>query len=226
MRAVKDFQPSGAFSGRYLTAMFTGIVTDVGRVRELSVRSGRGRLVVEAKRLATDVDIGDSVAVNGACLTVTTIDAPALSFDVVTETLGKTTLGDLSAGASVNLEGALRVGERLSGHFVMGHVDGVGVVVARTDESGQTVFRIRAPEPVEPYLLEKGSIAVNGISLTIFDVAGPEFSIAVIPHTLGETTLGVTKRGDRVNLEADVIGKYVQQYLERMVPEALRKLGQ
>lgn len=178
------------------------------------MRSARGRLVVEADRLAKEVAIGDSVAVDGACLTVTSIDGPAMAFDVVTETLGKTTLGDLSAGSSVNLEGALRVGDRLSGHFVMGHVDGVGTVAARTDEAGQTVFRIRAPEPVEPYLLEKGSVAVKGISLTIWDVAGPEFSIAVIPHTLAETTLGTTNRGDRVNLEADVLARWIA----RMMP--------
>jgi riboflavin synthase len=178
--------------------------------------------VVEAACLAEEVVLGDSVAVNGACLTVTSIDAPALSFDVVTETLGKTTLGDLKPGASVNLEGALRVGDRLSGHFVMGHVDGVGTVAARTDEPGQTVFRIRAPKPVEPYLLEKGSISVNGISLTIWDVAGPEFSIAVIPHTLAETTLGVTRGGDRVNLEADVLARWIA----RMMPGEAGQAGE
>ena len=171
--------------------------------------SARGRLGIEAPGLAQDVAIGDSVAVNGACLTVTSISGPVLTFDVVTETLEKTVLGDLVPGVAVNLEGALRVGDRLSGHFVMGHVDGVGEVVTRSDEPGQTVFRIRVPEPVAPYLLEKGSIAVSGISLTIWDVAASDFSIAVIPHTLAETTLGDTRRGDRVNLEADVLARWI-----------------
>jgi len=143
------------------------------------------------------------------------VDGPVLAFDVVTETLSKTTLGDLAPGRKVNLEGALRVGDRLSGHFVMGHVDGVGEVVSRADEPGQTVFRIRAPASVTEYLLEKGSIAVNGISLTIWDVAGPEFSIAVIPHTLSATTLSGARRGDRVNLEADVLARWIA----RMMPD-------
>jgi len=195
--------------------MFTGIVAEVGRVRDLSLSSARGRLVIEAPGLAPEVAIGDSVAVNGACLTVTTIDGPVLSFDVVTETLRKTVLGDLAPGARVNLEGALRVGDRLSGHFVMGHVDGVGEVVSRADEPGQTVFRIRAPEPVSPYLLEKGSISVSGISLTIFDVTATDFSVAVIPHTLKETILGSTRRGERVNLEADVLARWIA----RMLPD-------
>jgi riboflavin synthase len=194
--------------------MFTGIVTEVGTVEEITTRSARARLEIAAERLAPQVAIGDSVAVDGVCLTATEVTPPRVAFDVVTETLRKSTLGGLRPGSRVNLEGALRVGDRLSGHFVMGHVDGVGEIVTRTDEPGQTVFRIRAPEPVTPYLLEKGSIAVNGISLTIWDVAGPEFSIAVIPHTLAETTLGGTRRGARVNLEADVLARWIA----RMVP--------
>lgn len=193
--------------------MFTGIITDLGIVRELSIRSQSGRLRISAERLACEVAIGDSVAVNGACLTVTTVEPPDMTFDVVTETLGKTILGDLKPGSRVNLEGALRVGDRLSGHFVMGHVDGVGHVVSRADEPGQTVYRIRVPEPVRPYLLEKGSIAINGISLTIWDVHESEFSVAVIPHTLAETTLGETRRGDRVNLEADVLARWIAKMM-------------
>jgi len=211
--------------------MFTGIVTGVGRVRGLAVSSARGRLVIEAARLAAEVVVGDSVAVDGACLTVTAIDGPAMSFDVVAETLGKTTLGGLVPGATVNLEGALRVGERLSGHFVMGHVDGVGEVVSRIDEPGQTALRIRAPEAVAPYLLEKGSIAVNGISLTIWDVATAEFSIAVIPHTLSETTLSGVNRGDLVNLEADVLARWIARMMPKrdsgggLTMESLRNAG-
>jgi riboflavin synthase len=193
--------------------MFTGIVTDLGVVRELSIRSLSGRLRIAAESLSREVAIGDSVAVNGACLTVTTVEPPDMTFDVVTETLEKTILGDLKPGETVNLEGALRVGDRLSGHFVMGHVDGVGRVVSRTDEPGQTVFRVHVPDAVAPYLLEKGSIAINGISLTIWDVADPEFSVAVIPHTLAETTLGKTHRGHPVNLEADVLARWIAKMM-------------
>lgn len=189
--------------------MFTGIVTGTGVVRELGRGSGRARLALDAGALAGEVAIGDSVAVDGVCLTVTRIDPPVLEFDVVTETLGKSTLGALRPGSRVNLEGALRVGDRLSGHFVMGHVDGVGELVLRRDEPGQTVLRFRAPPAVERYLLEKGSVAVAGVSLTIWDVDGAEFSVAVVPHTLASTTLADLARGAKVNLEADVLARWV-----------------
>jgi riboflavin synthase len=193
--------------------MFTGIVTATGIVRRMARESGKGRLTVEAPELAAEVEVGDSVAVDGVCLTVTEFGAGTMTFDVVTETLSKSTLGDLATGSHVNLEGALRVGDRLSGHFVMGHVDGVGEVVERKDDPGQTVIRFRAPPPVAKYLLEKGSIAVSGVSLTIWDVSGPEFSIAVVPHTLASTTLADLKRGARVNLEADVLARWIARLL-------------
>jgi len=189
--------------------MFTGIVEEVGTVRRIARRSESGRLTVEAPSLAGDVEIGDSVAVDGACLTVTGADGALIHFDVVTETLRKTTLGDLRSGSVVNLEGALRVGDRVSGHFVMGHVDGVGEIVSRSDDPGQVVFRIRAPESVAPFLIEKGSIAVSGISLTLWDVAPPEFSLAIVPHTLATTTLAAARAGARVNLEGDVMARWI-----------------
>jgi riboflavin synthase len=210
--------------------MFTGIVSEVGTVRTLRRESARARLGVAAPRLPGEVEIGDSVAVDGVCLTVVAIRPGELEFDVVTETLGKSTLGDLAPGAAVNLEGALRVGDRLSGHFVMGHVDGVGEVVERRDEPGQTVLRFRAPPPVAGYLLEKGSIAVSGVSLTIWDVRDAEFSVAVVPHTLAATTLSSARRGSRVNLEADVIARWVSRLLPGrdeggLTLEKLRRAG-
>ena len=193
--------------------MFTGIVSEVGTVRGMVRESGRGRLTIDAAALAAEVRVGDSVAVDGVCLTVTDCGGGRMTFDVVTETLGKSTLGALTAGDRVNLEGALRVGDRLSGHFVMGHVDGVGEVAWRRDEPGQTVLRFRVPPPVERYLLEKGSIAVSGASLTIWDVDRAEFSIAVIPHTLAATTLADLRRGSKVNLEADVLARWIAKLL-------------
>ena len=210
--------------------MFTGIVTETGAVRNLSRRGGRAEISVEASALARDVAIGDSVAVNGACLTVTATDGDLITFDVVSETLAKTTLGDLRHGSEVNLEGALKVGDRLSGHFVMGHVDGVGEVVSRSDDASQVTIRFRAPAPVEPYLLEKGSISVDGVSLTIWDVRAEEFSVAVVPHTLAETALRGLRRGARVNLEADVLARWIAKLMGRtggegLTLERLRRAG-
>lgn len=193
--------------------MFTGIVEEVGEVREVRAGGGRSALVVAAPGLAPEIALGDSVAVCGACLTVSSIRGDGLGFDVVPETLGKSTLGYLRRGDRVNLEGALKVGGRLSGHFVMGHVDGVGEVLRRRDEPGQLTLTFRVPPPVEPFLLEKGSVAVDGVSLTVWDVRGPEFSVALVPHTLRGTTLGEFRAGRRVNLEADVLARWVARML-------------
>jgi riboflavin synthase len=193
--------------------VFTGIVEEAGRVESLERTSGRARLVVRAPRLAPEVRIGDSVAVNGACLTVTSVKEDRLTFDVVPESLGKTTLGALRAGSAVNLEGALRVGDRLSGHFVTGHVDGVGEVSSVREEGGQVTVRVRAPGSVAPFLLEKGSITMDGVSLTLFDVAEPSFSVALVPHTLAATTLPGLRPGSKVNLEADLLARWISKRL-------------
>jgi riboflavin synthase len=204
-----------------LTLMFTGIVTEVGTVREIRRGAASAALTIEMPGLASDVAVGDSVAVNGACLTVTSIEGESADFDVVTETLGKTTLGEVSRGDRVNLEGALRVGDRLSGHFVMGHVDGVGVIVSRTEDPGQVTMRVRAPESVAGYLLEKGSITVHGVSLTLWDVKEREFSVALVPHTLGETNLTGLRAGSKVNLEADVLARWVAKLFPRPADQGI-----
>ncbi len=193
--------------------MFTGIVQKVGTV--LDVRRGgvTASLAIDAGALAGDVVLGDSVAVNGVCLTVTSIAAPILTFDVVTETLRKSTQGRLARGNKVNLEGALKVGERLSGHFVMGHVDGVGEVVSRTVEPGQVTVTVRTPESVAGLVIEKGSVAIDGVSLTTWDVGADRFSVALVPHTLRETTLVDLRGGDLVNLEADIIARWVAKLI-------------
>ncbi len=193
--------------------MFTGIVREVGVVREATLASGRARLLVQAERLVPEVAAGDSVAVDGACLTVAGGAPGSLLFDVVPDTLAATTLGDLRPGDRVNLEPALRVGERLSGHFVTGHVDGVGELIGRRDEPGQVRMRFSAPEAVRPFLMEKGAITVAGLSLTVRDVSGPEFSVSLVPHTLRVTTLEEYRPGRRVNLEADVLARWVARLL-------------
>jgi riboflavin synthase len=182
--------------------MFTGIVREVGRVVEFD----GSRLVVEAQTAAA---AGDSVAVDGVCLTV--VDGSRLAFDVVPETLARTTLGGLARGDGVTIEPALRAGEPLGGHYVQGHVDGVG----RVRTVGETVW-FDAPAGVLRYLVEKGSIAVDGVSLTVAGLDEAGFAVALIPHTLAETTLGGLAPGDGVNLEADVLAKYV----ERLLPGA------
>jgi riboflavin synthase len=178
--------------------MFTGIVRERGRI----VSFADGRLVVDA---ATQAEIGDSVAIAGVCLTV--VETAPLAFDVVGETLERTTLGTLAAGDEVNVEPALRAGEPLGGHIVQGHVDGVGTL--RGVENGLTWFD--APDEIVRYCVEKGSIAVDGTSLTVAAVDDDGFAVTLVPHTLEVTTLGAIEPGDAVNLEVDVIAKYVER---------------
>jgi riboflavin synthase len=188
--------------------VFTGIVQERG-----TVVAPPPRLVVEATGIAADAAVGDSVSVDGCCLTVTTIDGVRLAFDAVPETLRRTTLGALAAGAPVNLEPALRAGDRMGGHWVQGHVDAVGELVSAEPEGEAVNMTFTAPETVLRYVIEKGSICVNGISLTVtaFDEQG--FSVSIIPHTLEVTNLGSLRAGGRVNLESDLIGKYVERLL-------------
>jgi riboflavin synthase len=200
--------------------VFTGIVETVGRVVE---RVSRGSLTcfgIEAPEITDGVRVGDSVAVNGACLTVVTVDAQRLAFEAVKETLDRTSLGVLDVGAPVNLERAMRADGRLDGHIVQGHVDGVGIVRAIEREGDDVRFRVGCGAEVAQYLVPKGSVAIDGVSLTVVRAMDDGFDVALIPHTLDVTTLGSRQPGDIVNLEADVLGKYVKKYLERLAPGA------
>lgn len=190
--------------------MFTGIVEAQGLVR-----SANGRLQVEAGPVAEDVAIGDSVAVNGVCLTVAELGEDGLIFDLAAETLDRTTLANLRAGDPVNLERPVTLLTRLGGHLVQGHVDGVGTVEHIEGGQGDTTMRISIPETLRPYLVEKGSIAVDGVSLTVAALEEGSFTVALVPHTLAATTLGTIERGDLVNLEVDVLAKYVESLLGR-----------
>jgi riboflavin synthase len=184
--------------------MFTGLVREVGTV----VSFEDGRLRVESSIAAA---IGDSVAIDGVCLTVVDGDRKTLAFDAVPETLSRTTLGRLESGAAVNLEPALRAGEALGGHYVQGHVDGLGRVRSVEPEANGRRVWVDAPPDILRYCVEKGSIAVNGVSLTVADLDGGGFAVALVPHTLAVTTLGAAAPGDEVNLETDVLAKYVEK---------------
>jgi riboflavin synthase len=172
-----------------------------------------GGLVIASDKVINDVALGDSVAINGVCLTVTSISGGSLSFDAVPETLSRSTLGDLKPGDKVNLEASLRAGKMIGGHFVQGHVDGVGTIESITNLAESRVIRVGAPRELLRYVVEKGSIAIDGISLTVASINESSFTIAVIPHTLEMTTLNLKRTGDRVNLETDVIGKYIEKFL-------------
>jgi riboflavin synthase len=191
--------------------MFTGIVRELGRVEGLDAAGETVRLRVRAPATAGEARVGDSVAVNGVCLTAVEVADGVVAFDTVPETLRRTSLGSLEPGASVNVEPSLRAGDPLGGHFVQGHVDGVGRV-RRVDGEG---LEIEAPPELLRYCVEKGSVTVEGVSLTIAALGGETFSVALIPHTRAVTTLGALSEGDEVNLEADVLAKHVERLLPR-----------
>jgi riboflavin synthase len=200
--------------------MFTGIVEAVGEVSAVSPRGAATRLAIRAPALASAVRLGDSVAVNGCCLTIAEPDAAELRFDAIPETLSRTALGDLAVGGRVNLERAMAASARFDGHLVQGHVDEAGRV-QRLARSGEDVRLFVETSPgFAELLVPKGSVTVQGVSLTVVNVERAGFDVALIPHTLQVTTLGALAPGARVNLEADVLGKYVRVYLERMLPRA------
>jgi riboflavin synthase len=197
--------------------VFTGIVEAIGTVVDVEPRGELLRFAVEAPAVAEGARIGDSVAVNGACLTVVEIGRGRLAFQAVAETLARTSLRGLAAGRRVNLERALRADARLDGHLVQGHVDATGRV-ERLERAGDNVRLFVACDPAFAELLvEKGSVAIDGVSLTVVGVRPGGFDVALIPHTLAATTLGERAPGDPVNLEADVLGKYVRKYVERVL---------
>ena len=199
--------------------MFTGLIEELGAV--LAVRHGAGssRLALDAPLVASGTRIGDSICINGVCLTVVTVAGHRLEFEAIAETLRRTNLGELRVGDRVNLERAMAASSRFGGHIVQGHVDAVGRVARVTPESTSHRVTVDAPPELMRYVVEKGSVAVDGISLTVASTATGSFTVAIIPHTWAETTLGLRRPGDRVNLEADVLAKYVERLLEaRLAP--------
>lgn len=193
--------------------MFTGIVEEVGRVSSLPPAGKAGAFVVEADKVLSDAHVGDSIAVNGVCLTVTSFGAGRFSADVMPETLARSGLGRLRPGSPVNLERAMAAGGRFGGHIVSGHIDGTGRVVSRTEDQNAVRVRLAAPAAIRALVVEKGSVALDGISLTVSRLFDDGFEVSVIPHTGSQTTLLGKRPGDVVNIENDVVGKYVQRLL-------------
>lgn len=207
-RAVRN---DGDRELRLVKTMFTGIVEEIGAVKTAQA----GRLTVSARAVLEDAHLGDSICISGACLTIVRLDKDAFSVDIVPETMRRTTLGELRTGAAVNLERALSVGGRFGGHFVQGHVDAVAKVVSRTPQGGASVVKFVAPSEVTRYIVEKGFVAIDGVSLTVAERSAGSFSISLIPFTAERTTLGQRRVGDRVNIEVDILAKYIEQLSQR-----------
>ncbi|MGM9529959.1 MAG: riboflavin synthase [Phascolarctobacterium sp.] len=193
--------------------MFTGLVAELGTVQRLARQGNSYHLTVGAKKVLDNLKIGDSVAVNGACLTVVRMDDSGFTADVMPETVRLTNIGSLQPGSRVNLERTLRLCDGLDGHIVSGHVEGLGTISEQRPEGIAVVVTISAPPELLKYIIKKGSIAIDGISLTVTEVTDTSFSVSLIPHTAKETTLGLKKVGDSVNLETDILGKYVERML-------------
>jgi riboflavin synthase len=200
--------------------MFTGIVEELGTVAAIEPQGDALRLSIRAETVLDDVRLGDSIAVNGCCLTVASVDDGVWTADVMQETLDKTSLVGAGPGDRVNLERAVTAGTRLGGHIVQGHVDGVGTVTGRTPSEHWELVEISLPPELSRYLVDKGSITVDGVSLTVVDAGTRSFTVSLIPETLARTTLGFRAPGDRVNLEVDVIAKYVERLLGDRIPPA------
>ena len=205
--------------------MFTGIIEEVGQI--VSVKRGQvsSRLKVKGSKIFEDIHLGDSIAVNGVCLTATTIDGDTFEADVMAETMNWSSLGLLQPGSRVNLERAMPADGRFGGHIVAGHVDGTGTIVKIEKDETAVWYRIEAAPEVLRYIVEKGSITIDGISLTVATVSDTDFQVSIIPHTQANTVLSDRKTGDVVNLETDIIGKYVEKLLQpQKIPEKESKI--
>ena len=199
--------------------MFTGIIEETGTVRHVSLHGTSGSIQIGAELVLPGTKAGDSIAVNGVCLTVTTLDKKSFTADVMAETLRRSNLGSLKSGDMVNLERAMPAEGRFGGHIVSGHIDGTGTIAGLEQEGNATWVYIRTSPDILALIVEKGSIAIDGISLTVAKVGDGDFAVSIIPHTSSHTTLLKKKSGDVVNLENDIVGKYVQRLLGQKVPE-------
>ncbi len=215
--------------------MFTGIIEEIGKIINISKGTNSAEITIVAEKVLKDVKLGDSIAVNGVCLTVTNFMQNKFTVDVMPETIRKSNLRSLKKGSSVNLERALALGERLGGHIVSGHIDGVGKVVSIKDEDIATWINIEADDDILKYVVLKGSVTLDGISLTVASLNEKSFSVSLIPHTKGETTLPEKKLGEEINIECDLIGKYVERLVfyrkkdekkeSRITEDMLREAG-
>ncbi len=192
--------------------MFTGLIEEIGVVQSIIRASQSAKITIEANQVLQDINLGDSISTNGVCLTVTAFNHYSFSVDVMPETMRKSNLNDLKSGSKVNLERALKLGNRLGGHLVSGHIDGVGIICTLEREDNATWVSIEAPDDVLRYIVDKGSIAIDGISLTVAYVDDKIFKVSIIPMTKEETTLLKKKRGEKVNIECDIVGKYIEKF--------------
>jgi riboflavin synthase len=193
--------------------MFTGIIEEIGKIKEISKHGHNLKLRVKAPKILIDLKLGDSININGVCQTVITANGDSFTIEAVEETLRKTNLGELKRNDTVNLERAIRLSDRLDGHLVTGHIDCAGEIKSITTREGSFLYEFQLPEKSLIYLVEKGSVAVDGISLTVVEVKANSFTVSIIPFTLENTILGKKKLGDLVNVETDLIGKYVESFL-------------
>jgi riboflavin synthase len=192
--------------------MFTGIIKGLGSITQFDKKtnnSSAAKMKIKLGKIAKGLKIGDSVAINGVCLTAINISKDLVEFEMIGETIKKTNLGSLESGDKVNIERSLKVGERLEGHFVLGHVDGVGIIFKLEKQSNQIQIWIKISKELSKYIIKKGSITIDGISLTVVDVFKDQFSVSIIPHTMKMTNLSYKKVGDKVNIETDILGKYI-----------------
>jgi riboflavin synthase len=199
--------------------MFTGIIEEIGTIEQMKPSGEAIVVTIGAKKVLEDVKLGDSIAVNGVCLTVTSFTNRSFTVDVMPETVRATSLRTLSRGSKVNLERAMAAGGRFGGHFVSGHVDGVGEIIRKEPVANAVYYEIQVPKPLRNYMILKGSVAVDGTSLTIFGLTDDTFTVSLIPHTRAETILGGKQVGEIVNIECDMIGKYVEQFVRRKTEE-------
>lgn len=205
--------------------MFSGIIQSVGTIATVDIRDEKGRLTVGTPGDFGGFQLGESIAVNGVCLTVVSFSGNSFVVDMSTETLNRTSFKQARVNSKVNLERSLTLNQKISGHFVMGHVDQVGTVVEIVRRSGETLFRFEHPRELQPHIIEKGSMAVDGISLTVFECRDNRFTVSIIPYTLEHTNLRTREIGDKVNLECDMIGKYVYRACEAILGSAPKEQG-
>lgn len=200
--------------------MFTGIIEEIGFIKQIQRKPQGGTLAIAASHVLVDSKIGDSIAIDGACLTMTQVDEAGFKADISAETLRRTTLGERKLGDAVNLERPLQLGDRLNGHLVLGHVDDVGTISGWQDEGDSSLMRVSVSSEVMRYVVYKGSVCVDGISLTIASLFDDGFEIALIPHTKAVTTLGSKQIGNRVNIEVDLLGRYIERLLTNQSPKS------
>ncbi|WP_191560919.1 riboflavin synthase [Metabacillus idriensis] len=195
--------------------MFTGIIEEIGTIGNMQGSEDAIQMTIHAEKIIHDINLGDSISVNGVCLTVTEFTARSFTVDVMPETVKATSLNSLKAGSSVNLERAMAANGRFGGHFVTGHVDGIGTIIRKKPSANAVYYDIKVSEDITSSLVMKGSIAIDGISLTIFGLEDGKVTVSIIPHTLSETVLGGKQAGDIVNIECDMIGKYIKKFVQQ-----------